>query len=496
MKIFNCIKNHTIVVALLVLMGCSSTLTQGDDQTLEAQLLPATSKKLIEFGWDIPGAEFVRDNITQMEQRPFNGIVMNINTVDNDPQGFPDFDDMVFAFDSRAWTQTEMKLGVLSAIQWKKFTDNFLLLQSSNPDNMNWFNDQQWTTIAANMKLLSKAVKAMRGQGIFFDTEAYSNDPWRFKDDNGASLYPGKTYAQVAAKAKERGAQFMTALQSEVPNIKIMMSFMSALIRAQYEETGTFENTQTSLLKAFLEGMLGAANPDVRIIDGNEGAYYYNKTPQFADGFTYSQSAVSLIDPALRSKYRQHVRVAQAVYADGVLNNTDLANYDFPFTSQQFAQWWQHNLYHAYATSHTYVWVYGEGMDWWNDPSYPLPGLLPNAEAGIKAVQTKIKQEQPLGFDLVLRDQDTQPTFSTSLKVSLSATTSGSSITMSAQVNGSDIYGVEFYRDNVKVAEDTSAPYSFILPNESKANKVLVARVYSNQGYHGTSKPVNVRISP
>lgn len=485
----------TLLVVAFTLSACQ-TQSSPQELVLEEQLLSIKYKKLIEFGWDIPGAEFVRDHIRQMEQRPFNGIVMNLNAVDNDPQGLPDFDDMVLAFDRTPWTQADMKLGVLSAIQWSKFTDNFLLLQSANPDNMNWFDDQHWTTIQANIKLLSKAVKAMRGQGIFFDTEAYLNDPWRFKDDNGNLLYPGKTFAQVAAKARERGAQFMGALQSEAPNIKIIMSFMSGLIRAEYEDVGSFENSQTGLLKAFVEGMLTTATSGVRIIDGNEGAYYYDKTPQFADGFAYSQNAISLFDPALHSKYRQNVRTAQAVYADGLLNNTDLSNYDFPFTQQQFAQWWQHNLYHAYATSHTYVWIYSEGMDWWNDPSYPLPGLLPDALAGIEAVQTKIRQGQALGFDLVFRDQDTQPTFSTSPKVSLSATASGRTITMNAAVTGTDIYSVEFYRDNVKVFEDRSAPYSFTLNNESRGNKVLVARVYSNQAYHGTSKPVDVRINP
>jgi hypothetical protein len=33
--------------------------------------LPSISKKkFIEFGWDVPGAEFVRDSIRQMEKRP------------------------------------------------------------------------------------------------------------------------------------------------------------------------------------------------------------------------------------------------------------------------------------------------------------------------------------------------------------------------------------------------------------------------------------------
>ena len=32
-------------------------------------------KKIVEIGWDIPEPRFIRDNIREMEKRPFDGIV-------------------------------------------------------------------------------------------------------------------------------------------------------------------------------------------------------------------------------------------------------------------------------------------------------------------------------------------------------------------------------------------------------------------------------------
>jgi hypothetical protein len=40
--------------------------------TATAQTVPA--KKLIEWGWDEPDTKFMRENISQMEQFPFDGL--------------------------------------------------------------------------------------------------------------------------------------------------------------------------------------------------------------------------------------------------------------------------------------------------------------------------------------------------------------------------------------------------------------------------------------
>jgi len=50
----------------LLFIGCVST---------QAQKMP---KKIIEFGWDMPGTDFVKQNIGQMEKRPFDGLVVRL----------------------------------------------------------------------------------------------------------------------------------------------------------------------------------------------------------------------------------------------------------------------------------------------------------------------------------------------------------------------------------------------------------------------------------
>ena len=49
-------------------------------------------KKLIEFGWDVPSPEFVRDHIREMETRPFDGVIFPTREHDH-------------AFDTHVWTE-------------------------------------------------------------------------------------------------------------------------------------------------------------------------------------------------------------------------------------------------------------------------------------------------------------------------------------------------------------------------------------------------------
>ncbi len=39
--------------------------------------LPAT-KKLIEYGWDVPTPAYVKEHIQEMEKRPFDGVIMRL----------------------------------------------------------------------------------------------------------------------------------------------------------------------------------------------------------------------------------------------------------------------------------------------------------------------------------------------------------------------------------------------------------------------------------
>ena len=114
-------KGLLILLVALVELCCSGNLL--------AQSRP--KKKIVEYGWDVPYPDFVRDNIRQMENRPFEGIIFRTNEFNH-------------AFDTHAWNRSDLQpqLDTLAQIQWQKFTDNFLTLYAANKSGMDWFNDE------------------------------------------------------------------------------------------------------------------------------------------------------------------------------------------------------------------------------------------------------------------------------------------------------------------------------------------------------------------
>ncbi|MHC4230803.1 MAG: hypothetical protein ACYSW0_25480, partial [Planctomycetota bacterium] len=53
-------------------------------------------KKIVEYGWDVPYPDFVRENIRQMEKRPFEGIIFRTKGFDH-------------IFDTRPWKQEKLQ---------------------------------------------------------------------------------------------------------------------------------------------------------------------------------------------------------------------------------------------------------------------------------------------------------------------------------------------------------------------------------------------------
>ena len=148
-------------------------------------------------GAAVDGTRSVVFDIREMEKRPFEGIIFRTKGFDH-------------VFDVRPWNKADLQpqLDTLSQIQWQKFTDNFLTLYAANRWKMDWFNDDQWKIIAENLRLFSRAVRYGKCVGVCFDPEPYGDNPW---------AYPGqfkdKSFDQAADKVRQRGRQFIVALQ-------------------------------------------------------------------------------------------------------------------------------------------------------------------------------------------------------------------------------------------------------------------------------------------
>ncbi|HOD50595.1 MAG TPA: sugar-binding protein [Candidatus Hydrogenedentes bacterium] len=344
-------------------------------------------KKLIEYGWDVPTAEQVRKNIDKMEKRPFDGVIFRLDGGGN-------------VLVPEPWTEERFKKDYENAerIKWERFTDNFVIMWAAS--NQDWFNDNQWTVIINNVQLVARAARLARCAGICFDAEPYGDNPW----DYGKTAHRDtRSFEEYQAKVRQRGAQFIRAVETELPDPQILTFFLlSYFADLCLPMDPAFRQEKLSkehyaLLPAFLEGMLEGSQPGTRIVDGNEGAYYYKDWQQYFEKYhQMTQRGLYLIPDELQALYREKVLVGQALYVDQYFGLREQKVLGHFLTPEQRPLWFEHNVYWALYTSDKYVWCYSERMNWWEDGNVPQ-----GCEEAILSARRKLANGQNLDIDLV-----------------------------------------------------------------------------------------------
>ncbi len=336
-------------------------------------LLAQNEKKLIEFGWDYPNISFLKANIHSMEEKPFDGVVFSF-----------DFD-IYNAFDTTQQPDSKFQYNDLVKIQWKKFTDNFLFVRGASVSGAHWLDDNAWVKIIRNIKKVSKALAVSKAKGIGFDPEFYFNNPdlnpWIYK----TSLYNHLSYQQVGDYVRKRGNQFINALQSEKPDVKILCFWLLGLVSDQ-NKSFPIEETGMALYPFFVEGMLAAKNKSSEIIDGDEASYWFHTPENFIESGEYlRENGSRLISKSLQAKFKQ-VSLAQSVYFDGIY--AKLPGFQQKFIGKPKLEWLRDNLYNAFKTTDKYVWFYNERINWWKNQ------VDPGVEETIREVRGQINAEQ------------------------------------------------------------------------------------------------------
>ena len=454
-----------ILIPLLAgaVLSCAAAHTTGES---------SGGKKLIEYGWDVPSAAYLKEHIREMETKPFDGIIFR-----------PGDDAPAYAFDTNTWTPDQ--LAVLKGIEWGTFTDNFVMVWGSNSSGMNWFDDSQWEIIAANIEHLAAAAKDAGCRGIAFDAESYDTAPlWEYS----SAVYPGKTFSDVENKVRQRGVRFMNAAQTGFPDISVFTLFMFSVIEFSASDLSA---TSYALYKAFLEGMLSAISGDARLIDGCEDAYYFAETDLFFDytGSVRSEEKLAAIAADARDGYRHNTLTGRSLYIDYILNNEGKQNFPAAFCSS----WWKHNVYYALATSDRYVWCYSENMNWWNGTAFA------GAEDGIREARRLYDAGEALPFELCKSDADrydtsVQADIVTEQSPFITSPCSGTFIlpdqTLSVSFTVPDgSVRCALYLDALEIAESASSPFTVTLPDALSERPVLFVRSFSDSS-HCTSAPV------
>lgn len=373
-------------------------------------------KRIIEIGQDIPTPDHVRANIRTMEQRPFDGVAMRLP---HDVGGGLVFD--VAVWDATAAQRADkqrQEVETLSSIEWgSRFTDNFVMLYARS--TMDWFSDGDWAKVVEHVRFCARAAETGGCRGVLWDPEPYTRNtsainPWVYRQQPG---HEGRTFADYERKVRERGAQFMAALQEEFPGLHVLaMRILSDFaegspftkpllgIRDSRTRAERLSHSYYGLHPAFLNGMLDAAASDVVITDANEDAYYYTSAIEYYRIYkVLRQDALVLVAPENHIKYRSQVRVGQAASVDYVVGRWAGRLGGFPraltcqaleLTPEQQAQWLEHNVYYALETADKYVWIWTERpLNWWTGE-----GIPPGIEDAIRSARRKHERHEPLAF--------------------------------------------------------------------------------------------------
>jgi len=372
-----------IVVFCITIIYVSCVNTQANTQ---AQKLP---KKLIEYGWDVPTPSFVKQNIERMEKQPFDGIVIKLEGGNK-----------VFLHQPYNPKEFDRDLQSLKSTNFTKFMDNFVLMWATPEEGWDWFSDSDWEASEQNIRLFARIARSAGFEGIAFDPEPYGVDPWIYAKLAGAQ---DKSFAEYSQQVQKRGAQFMQAIQEEMPGVKVLSLFQLSYLEEFLDERNLQKRMRQmsaesyGLLAAFLNGMLDVAEPNITIVDGNEHSYYYAAKQQFFDAYKLiKEKFLTFVDETNRQKYAKQVQVGQALYIDHLfdLGKPQESRVSHYLNSQQRQQWLEHNTYYGLSSSDEYVWCYSEEMNWWQN-NVPI-----GAEEAIRSAQQKIKTGEPLGFNI------------------------------------------------------------------------------------------------
>lgn len=357
--------------------------------------LPAR-KKLIEYGWDVPVPSFVAANIGEMEKRPFDGLILR-------PEGKGHGN----VLSGGKWNPADYRADIeaMKAIKWGKFRHNFVMMYSASTQD--WFSDADWEAVLSNVTIMAQIAKA-GGCNLAFDAEPYGTNPWLYSQQKHAQQ---KSYAEYAAKAHQRGKQFIETIGAVLPRNVLLTFFSYSYFGTQMAIDNPAKREQSlagagyGLYLPFLNGILEGMGPRMSITDGNEPSYYYdNSEKYFAVYHAMKQGALSLVPPDLVTKFQTQAQASQALYMDYVFARVNWKNIPALYlTPEQQAKWFEHNVYWALKTTDEYVWLYSEKMNWWTNKDIPA-----GMEEAIVRARAAIAENRPLGFDMKTLMQDVQ----------------------------------------------------------------------------------------
>jgi len=362
-------------------------------------------KKLIHFGYDMYSPRPLVEKIGELQHLPFDGLtVRSMRKYEN-----------VFGYRGYDPAEVEANVEAMSRVKWGKFTDNFMYMSpgvahplTDTGTRAAWFDEAVWGDdgyVLKNLRAIARMGRAGKCKGIFFDPE-YGGD-WDYRKQKHSGE---KSVAEYRAMVRKRGAQFIDAIEAEMPNPVFLTLFWSfnkvtALQEVAYAQDPKLMNdiiggARYGLLHDFVLGNLEGADRGTMIVDGNEASYYSDDFEDYNRQYHYiRQTMLGAIPEELRTKYRAQVHVGHAVFVDFHYNTRGLAVPSTYMTPEERDTTMEWVVYHSLKNSDKYVWFWAEKVLFVQPEKERTIRITPEMLAAIERARQKVARNEEIGFD-------------------------------------------------------------------------------------------------
>lgn len=319
-------------------------------------------KKYIGHGWDllaVTPAE-VLAHAAAFDRTGLDGVTLMINVKLPDGRTISHTNIM----NDGPWPRAQLanQIDIFRAIvKHPSLRESFISSWWAPQKRLAWTDDAAWANFASNMATVAWLAKEGGLRGILVDAEDYPRSR-QYMIQTGDPAYD-----ETAALARRRGAEVFRAIFKEYPDVTFL-SFWMLSLSTRYcsaQQPMAAAKAQGDLWPWFVNGMLDVIPPTACFVDGNECAYHYEaaKKAFYQSACEQHTTALGLVAPENRAKYRAQLRAGFGLYLDSYINPTNSPWYFGPVDGSRLKHFTQ-NLAQATAAADSFVWVYGEKKAW------------------------------------------------------------------------------------------------------------------------------------
>ena len=296
---------------------------------------PPKDITVIEAGFSTPDTVYLGKNVAQLDGMGFDGMGTwiaapqvrreNRGSLSRPGGGPPDIvNEQLIWPDGGAQLDPTHLTSPITDMQPTKNTTlrkNFLhLLPSNYLGPMNWFDDGWWSDITFNAQQMAHFAAESGVSGFLIDPDQYVDKLFNFNQlkANAPQLYGDKSWQDMRAIVRQRGREFIQAINVEMdePVIFLERGYHSIVPQSSFDPAN-MQNVHFGLLGAFIDGMLEGSSDETVIVDGSSNGWTHSSRSQFEEAREWVlYDPIELGFTEVPEEYQEKMRLGFGMYLD------------------------------------------------------------------------------------------------------------------------------------------------------------------------------------